>query len=78
MNPAVLAIFIPTFFFVSITPGMCMTLALTMGMSIGSNPRRMMPTIRAFGSAARAARSTGVAITASPIHEGITMASERV
>lgn len=35
MNPAVLAIFIPTFFFVSITPGMCMTLALTMGMSIG-------------------------------------------
>lgn len=30
-----LAIFIPTFFFVSITPGMCMTLALTLGMSIG-------------------------------------------
>ncbi|GAW97498.1 MULTISPECIES: LysE family translocator [Colwellia] len=32
---AVLAIFIPTFFFVSITPGMCMTLAMTLGMSIG-------------------------------------------
>ena len=32
---AVLAVFIPTFFFVSITPGMCMTLALTLGMSIG-------------------------------------------
>lgn len=30
-----LAIFIPTFFFVSITPGMCMTLAMTLGMSIG-------------------------------------------
>jgi len=32
---AVLAVFIPTFFFVSITPGMCMTLAMTLGMSIG-------------------------------------------
>ena len=32
---ALLAIFIPTFFFVSITPGMCMTLAMTLGMSIG-------------------------------------------
>ncbi|WP_228254296.1 LysE family translocator [Halarcobacter bivalviorum] len=30
-----LAVFIPTFFIVSITPGMCMTLALSMGMSIG-------------------------------------------
>ena len=30
-----LAIFIPTFFLVSITPGMCMTLAMTLGMSIG-------------------------------------------
>ena len=28
-------LFIPTFFFVSITPGMCMLLALTLGMSIG-------------------------------------------
>jgi len=32
---SVLVLFIPTFFFVSITPGMCMTLALTMGMTIG-------------------------------------------
>ncbi|MCT8986831.1 LysE family translocator [Shewanella phaeophyticola] len=32
---AVLAVFIPTFFFVSITPGMCMTLAMTLGMSVG-------------------------------------------
>ncbi|MBQ4833790.1 LysE family translocator [Pseudoalteromonas sp. MMG010] len=30
-----LAVFIPTFFIVSITPGMCMTLAMTLGMSIG-------------------------------------------
>ncbi|MEW6992281.1 LysE family translocator [Colwelliaceae bacterium 6441] len=29
------SIFIPTFFLVSITPGMCMTLAMTLGMSIG-------------------------------------------
>lgn len=32
---ALLAVFIPTFFFVSITPGLCMTLALTMGMTLG-------------------------------------------
>ncbi|WP_226664896.1 LysE family translocator [Microbulbifer aggregans] len=32
---AVLALFVPTFFFVSITPGMCMTLALTLGMAVG-------------------------------------------
>lgn len=35
MDLAVLSIFIPTFFFVSITPGMCMTLAMTLGMSVG-------------------------------------------
>jgi threonine/homoserine/homoserine lactone efflux protein len=35
MNWALLSVFIPTFFFVSITPGMCMTLALGLGMSIG-------------------------------------------
>ena len=35
VSSAVLAIFVPTFFFVSITPGMCMTLALTLGMTIG-------------------------------------------
>lgn len=35
MNIAILWAFIPTFFFVSITPGMCMTLALSLGMSIG-------------------------------------------
>ncbi|HCG9809384.1 TPA: LysE family translocator [Vibrio parahaemolyticus] len=35
MNLALLSMFIPTFFFVSITPGMCMTLAPTLGMSVG-------------------------------------------
>ncbi len=32
---ATFGVFVPTFFFVSITPGMCMTLALSLGMSIG-------------------------------------------
>ncbi|WP_426415041.1 LysE family translocator [Aestuariirhabdus sp. LZHN29] len=32
---SVLLIFIPTFLLVSVTPGMCMTLAMTMGMTIG-------------------------------------------
>jgi len=32
---AMLAVFIPTFFFVSLTPGMCMTLSMTLGMTIG-------------------------------------------
>jgi homoserine/homoserine lactone efflux protein len=35
MNLSLVAAFVPTAFFVSITPGMCMTLALTMGMTIG-------------------------------------------
>jgi homoserine/homoserine lactone efflux protein len=32
---AVLLVFIPTFFLVSLTPGLCMTLAMTLGMSVG-------------------------------------------
>ncbi|AXX91416.1 transporter, LysE family [Malaciobacter molluscorum LMG 25693] len=35
INFTLLLVFIPTFFFVSITPGMCMTLSLSMGMTIG-------------------------------------------
>jgi len=35
MESSVLWVFIPTFFLVSATPGMCMTLALTLGMTIG-------------------------------------------
>jgi threonine/homoserine/homoserine lactone efflux protein len=35
LNATMLAVFIPTFFFVSATPGMCMTLSMTLGMTIG-------------------------------------------
>ncbi|MEB8431924.1 MULTISPECIES: LysE family translocator [Cocleimonas] len=35
INAAMLAVFIPTFLFVSTTPGMCMTLSMTLGMTIG-------------------------------------------
>lgn len=35
MSLTLLSVFIPTFFFVSITPGMCMTLALSLGMQFG-------------------------------------------
>ena len=35
MTLPLLAVFIPTFFFVSFTPGMCMTLALSLGMTLG-------------------------------------------
>ncbi|MCV2403859.1 LysE family translocator [Marinomonas sp. C2222] len=35
MSFVLLSVFIPTFFFVSITPGMCMTLAMTLGMTVG-------------------------------------------
>lgn len=35
MNYSVLILFIPTFFAVSATPGLCMTLAMSLGMTIG-------------------------------------------
>lgn len=35
LNPALLTAFIPTFFFVSVTPGLCMTLAMTLGITVG-------------------------------------------
>ena len=35
LDVSLLMVFISTFFFVSVTPGMCMTLAMTLGMSIG-------------------------------------------
>lgn len=35
LDLSILFVFIPTFFFVSVTPGMCMTLAMSLGMSIG-------------------------------------------
>lgn len=35
LNYSLLSVFIPTFLFVSATPGMCMTLAMTLGMQVG-------------------------------------------
>jgi len=35
VNSATITILIPTFFLVSLTPGMCMTLSMTLGMTIG-------------------------------------------
>lgn len=35
LNLALLAAFVPTFTFVSLTPGMCMTLSMTLGITIG-------------------------------------------
>ncbi|MCP4047282.1 MAG: LysE family translocator [Gammaproteobacteria bacterium] len=35
LNTTMLAVFIPTFFFVSASPGMCMTLSMTLGMTVG-------------------------------------------
>ncbi|WP_440877279.1 LysE family translocator [Thalassotalea sp. PLHSN55] len=35
LDITLLLLFLPTFFIVSITPGMCMTLAMTLGMTIG-------------------------------------------
>lgn len=35
LSSNILTVFIPTFLFVSLTPGMCMTLSLSLGMSIG-------------------------------------------
>lgn len=35
MDTHLLALFVPTFFLISISPGMCMTLALTLGMAVG-------------------------------------------
>lgn len=48
---ALLAVFVPTFFFVSITPGMCMTLAMTLGMSIGVRRTLWMMLGEVFGVA---------------------------
>ena len=35
INASILLVFIPTFFFVSVIPGLCMTLSMTLGMTIG-------------------------------------------
>ncbi|SFH64905.1 LysE family translocator [Modicisalibacter xianhensis] len=35
INLSLLSVFIPTFFLVSLTPGMCMTLSMVLGMTVG-------------------------------------------
>ena len=35
LSLSLLSVFVPTFFMVSLTPGMCMTLSMTLGMTIG-------------------------------------------
>jgi homoserine/homoserine lactone efflux protein len=35
IDTSILLVFIPTFFFVSVIPGLCMTLSMTLGMTIG-------------------------------------------
>jgi len=62
VNLSILAVFIPTFFFVSLTPGMCMTLSLSMGMSIGLRKTLYMIYGELFGVALVATASViGVA-----------------
>jgi threonine/homoserine/homoserine lactone efflux protein len=47
----IFAVFIPTWFFISITPGMCMTLAMTLGMSVGLRRSMWMMLGEVFGVA---------------------------
>ncbi|HET8790682.1 MAG TPA: LysE family translocator, partial [Modicisalibacter sp.] len=35
INLSLLSVFVPTFFMVSLTPGMCMTLSMVLGMTVG-------------------------------------------
>tara|TARA_R110002153_G_scaffold3042_4_gene14398 strand:- start:7911 stop:8528 length:618 start_codon:yes stop_codon:yes gene_type:complete len=48
---ATLAVFIPTMFFISVTPGMCMTLAMTLGLKIGLRRTMWMMLGEVFGVA---------------------------
>jgi polysaccharide export outer membrane protein len=48
---ATLAVFIPTIFFISITPGMCMTLAMTLGLKVGLRRTLWMMLGEVFGVA---------------------------
>jgi len=64
-----LAVFVPTFFFVSLTPGLCMTLALTMGMTIGVRKTLWMMTGELLGVglvAAAAVMGVAAVIAQSP------------
>lgn len=61
-DPTLLTVFVPTFFFVSLTPGLCMTLALTLGMTLGLRRTLWMMTGELLGVGAVAAAAVlGVA-----------------
>lgn len=60
---ALLSIFIPTFFFVSLTPGLCMTLSMTLGMTIGVRKTLWMMSGELIGVGAVASAAVlGVAV----------------
>ncbi|WP_254774067.1 LysE family translocator [Marinobacter sp. AC-23] len=62
LNISLLSAFIPTFFVVSITPGMCMTLALSLGITVGVRRAMWMMTGELLGVGIVAATSAvGVA-----------------
>lgn len=63
LNWTLLPVFVPTFFFVSITPGMCMTLALTLGMTVGVK-RAMWMMIGELAGVALVAVSSVIGIAA--------------
>lgn len=63
MNLTLLSAFIPTFFFVSITPGMCMTLAMTLGMTIGVR-RTLWMMIGELAGVATVAISSSIGVAA--------------
>ncbi|MEP1448196.1 MAG: LysE family translocator [Paraglaciecola sp.] len=48
---ATIAVFVPTMFFISITPGMCMTLAMTLGVKVGLRRTLWMMLGEVFGVA---------------------------
>lgn len=63
INTSLLALFVPTFFMVSLTPGMCMTLSLTLGMSLGLRRTFYMMWGELFGVAVVSIAAVGGAAT---------------
>ena len=61
MSWATLSVFIPTFLFVSLTPGMCMTLAMVLGMTQGVKRTLWMMVGELIGVGFVAAAGAGVA-----------------
>jgi len=61
MSWATLSVFVPTFLFVSLTPGMCMTLAMVLGMTQGVKRTLWMMIGELLGVGLAAAAGAGVA-----------------